>query len=269
MVTRPADALDDLDDERPDEPFVVQAGGRVMVFRPAAGPGWRELMEALAWPPMFLDAFGPGDPDDVAALEELPLWQMRALLRGWRVHHGLSVSDADHVRLLGTLTRPAMRAAAERDLRHIHGLDLTVEWRARRWRRLLNLLDGLRRDSYLSEAIALDEELAKAYLDREDAEDEENRRPKRRMSEFSVEAELLSTLVDRVGELIQTVAVTRGAKRRRIEPMPRPETALHRVRHRRAHNKHKYTVARVFGFIDAQGKPTGETPPDGSTPPIP
>lgn len=269
MVTRPGDALDDLDDEQPDEPFVVQVGGRAVVFRPAAGPGWRDLMEALAWPPAFLELFGPADPGAVAALEALPIWQMRALLRRWRVHHGLSVSDTDHLRLLGTLTRPAIRSAAERDLRHFHGLDLTTEWRARRWRQLLNLLDGVRRDSYLSEAISLDEELAKAYLDREDSEDEEGRRPKRRLSEFSVEAELLSDLVDRVGELIQTVAATRGAKRRRIEPMPRPETALHRIRHRRAHNKHKYTVARVFGLIDAEGRPTDGTPSEGSTPPTP
>jgi len=267
MAERPATELDDLDGECPDGPFAVQIAGRVVVFRPAAGPGWRDLMEALAWPPAFMELYGPDDPDHADAVWTLPVWQMRALLRGWRVHHGLSVSDADHLRLIGTLAKPAMRAAAERDLREIHGLDLTREWRQRRWRRLLNLLDGVRRDSYLSEAISLDEEWAEETLKREDAKKEEDRRPRRRLSEFSVEAELLSHVVDRVGELIQTVAATRGAKPRRVEPMPRPESVVHRMRHRRAHRQHKFTVARAFGWVDAKGQPTSRSPTGGTTPP--
>ncbi len=89
------------------------------------------------------------------------------------------------------------------------------------------------------------------------------------MAEFSVEAELLSVVADRMGELIQAQAAGRGAKRRRVEPMPRPESAIQRVRERRSQRKHAWTVARVFGFIDAKGKPTGRGPVPEGTPASP
>jgi hypothetical protein len=268
MAAQNTAGLDDLDGERPDDPFTVHAGGRLVEFRPAAGPGWRTLLEALSWPPMFIDVFGPAGPDDVAAVESLTVWQMRALLRAWRVHHGLSPDDADHLRLAGMLAKPAGRAAAERDLAEIHHLDLTTEWRARRWRRLLNLLDGLRRASHSHEAMAQDDELAELYLERE-RRGEDTKPAKRRVSEWSAEVELLSCAVDRLGELIQAQAAGRGARPRKVEPMPRPETALQRVRERRSKRRHAYTVARVFGFIDSKGNPTGKGPVPKGTPPSP
>lgn len=251
------EVLDDLDGERPGEPFVVQAGGRLLVFRPAAGPGWRDLVEALAWPPRFVALFGPAGKSAIAAVEALPVWQMRALMRAWRVHHGLCVDDASHLRLIGMLGKPAYRVAAERDLRGLHRMDLTAEWQGRRWRRLLELLDGLPRTSHVHEAMVEDEELAELVL-RTDKGDPV--KAKRRMSEFSVEAELLSYAVDRLGELIQAQASGRGARRRPVEPMPRPVTALARIRERRDKQHHKFTVARVYGYVDAQGHPTGRGP---------
>lgn len=259
MAAETADDLDDLDGERPDEPFTVRAGDRTVSFRPAAGPPWRDLMEAMAWPPAFMSHFGPGDPDDVAAVHALPVWQMRQLLRHWRIHHGLCPGQAGNLRLAALLSKPAYRSAAERDLREIHGLDLTVEWQARRWRRLMNLLDGLRRTSHIHEAMADDEELAELYLKRE-RDGKADTKPRRRIVEYSAEVELLSYAVDRLGELIVAQAVGKGGKRRHVEPMPRPVTALHRMRERRARVKHSYTVARVFGLIDAKGQPTGRGP---------
>ena len=64
MTAQPTDGLDDLDGERPAEPFTVQIAGRTVAFRPAAGPGWRALMDALSWPPLFMEVFGPTDVDD-------------------------------------------------------------------------------------------------------------------------------------------------------------------------------------------------------------
>lgn len=258
MAAQPTDELDDLDGERPSEPFTVQVGDRTVVFRPAAGPGWQDLMDALTWPATFIDLFGPDDPADVAAVEALPVWQMRMLLRGWRVHHGLCVERRDNLRLVALLSRPAYRSAAEQDLWEIHHLDLTAEWQARRWRRLLNLLEGLRRTSHINEAMAQDDELAELYMQRHDGTEET--KTQRRVSEFSVEAELLSNAVDRLGDLLQAHAAGKGVRPRRIPPMPRPETAIHRLREKRSHTKHKYTVARVFGLIDAKGQPTGRGP---------
>lgn len=266
MSAQPTDALDDLDGEQPLRPFAVQVADRVVVFRPAAGPGWRELMEALSWPPAFLTLFGPDDPDQVAAVEALPIWQMRVVLRQWRVHHGLCPGHSDNMRLASMLAKPSYRAAAERDLWEIHRLDLNAEWQARRWRRLLNLLDGLRRTSHVYEAMTQDEDLAEMWLEQERRGQVSDRKVRRRMTEYSVEAELLSYTVDRLGELILAQAVSKGSKRRKIDPMPRPETAMHRVRERRAQRKHKFTVARVYGLIDAKGQPTGRGPVPEGTP---
>ena len=262
MTAEPGDVLDALDGERPAAPFTVLAGGRELTFAPAAGPPWRDLLEALAWPPVFVAMFGPQDPAELEVVNRLPIWQMRLLLRSWRIHHGLSPVDADHMRLASMLGKPAYRAAAERDLWEVHRLDLSEEWQGRRWRRLLNLLDGLRRTSHIHEAMTLDEELARIVLERErrDGPKEGNPRGKRRMTEFSVEAELLSHAVDRLGELINVHAATRGSKPRRVQPMPRPESALAKVRERQSRRKHNYTVARVYGFIDEHGKPTGKGP---------
>lgn len=263
MAAETADELDGLDGERPGEAFTVQAGNRTVGFRPAAGPPWRDLMEAMAWPPAFMELFGPDDPGDVDAVHALPVWQMRELMRRWRVHHGLHARNTDNMRLAALLSKRAYRNAAERDLWEVHHLDLSAEWQARRWRRLMNLLDGLRRTSHIHEAMADDDELAEIYLLRE-RDGQAGTKSRRRVAEYTVEAELLSYAVDRLGELIVAQAVSNGGKRRHVEPMPRPVTALHRMRENRARVRHKYTVARVFGLIDAKGQPTGRGPvPDG------
>ncbi len=256
------DELDDLDGERPGRGFAVQVAGQVIGLRSAAGVHWRELMEALAWPPEFLARFGPRDPAERAVLEELSVMQMRVLLRGWRTHQGLCPGHSDNLRLVSMLAKPAYRQAAERDLWETHHLDLTAEWQSRRWRRLLNLLDGLRRTSHVHEVMVQDEDLAELVLEQErrSKADTAPKRSRRRMTEFSVEAELLSYAVDRLGELIVASAVGKGGRRRKVEPMPRPETALHRVRQRRALRRHQYTVARVFGYVDEHGQPTGRGP---------
>lgn len=269
MTADPGALLDDLDGERPDAPFTVLAGGRIVQFAPAAGPPWRDLMEALAWPPAFVDLFGPSKRADRKAVDALSVTQMAALLRAWRIHHGLSPFDADHMRLASMLSKPGYREAAERDLWEVHRLDLAEQWAGRRWRRLLNLLDGMRRTSYLHEAMMLDEDLAQQYLEQERRASAAESKARRRMTEFSTEVELMSVAVDRLGELITVLAASRGSKPRRVQPMPRPESALTKVRERRSRHRHNYTVARVFGLIDEKGKPTGKGPvPAGLTRPV-
>ena len=107
----------------------------------------------------------------------------------------------------------------------------------------------------------MDEALAEAYLDAERRRGRDAaRKATRRVNEFPLEAELLSYAVDRLGELISAHAIGRGGRHRKVEPMPRPDSALHRVRQRRAQRKHNYTVARVFGYVNEKGEPTGRGP---------
>lgn len=90
--------------------------------------------------------------------------------------------------------------------------------------------------------MVLDEDLARQFL----RSSGQAPKARRRMSEWSPETELLSTVVDRLAELIQTVAASHGAKPKQITPAPRPETAGERVRHMERVRKHRSIVARVL-----------------------
>jgi hypothetical protein len=123
----------------------------------------------------------------------------------------------------------------------VRGVDLATEWRRRRWRKLLNLIDHLPRDTAYVDAVADDELVAEAMADQPDPP---VRAP--RMATWSPEVELLTALLDRVAELIHVVAMTAGAKPGRRTPAPRPVTALDRVRQRRRETQHQRVVAKLL-----------------------
>lgn len=123
-------------------------------------------------------------------------------------------------------------------------LDLATEWRSRRWRRLLNIIDHLPRNSAYREAVAEDEDLARQLLKVKPPDDDAV--PVRRMSDWSAEVEMLTAVLDRLGELVQAVAALGGAKPRRVQPAPRPVTAFERVRRNRRADQHRALVSRVL-----------------------
>lgn len=123
-------------------------------------------------------------------------------------------------------------------------LELAVEWRCRRWRRLLDIIDQLPRDSHYAEAISQDEGLAEQLLDHPPKQ--ELGRVVRRMSEWSVTVELLTAILNRLGELTQAVAALGGAKPRKVPSAPYPTTVLEKLRKRRRERNHRDLVARVL-----------------------
>ena len=128
------------------------------------------------------------------------------------------------------------------------GLDLATEWRSRRWRRLLNIIDGLPRNWAFVEAVTSDEEWAETVL-----KHPQPPAPARVMSQWSPELEMLTNVYDRLGELIQVVAASHGGKPRRVPAAPRPVTALDRVRRRRARQQHLRLVAQVLPGAERTG----------------
>lgn len=124
-------------------------------------------------------------------------------------------------------------------------LDLAVEWRRRRWRRLLNIIDHLPRHSLFIEAVTQDEAIAEQLLDNP-PKDQPASKPTRRMSEWSPVVELLTVAVNRLAELTQAVAAIGGAKPRKITPAPFPETVLEKLRKRRRDRNHRALVALVL-----------------------
>jgi hypothetical protein len=121
-------------------------------------------------------------------------------------------------------------------------LDLAAEWRSRRWRRLLNVIDQLPRDSRYVEAMAMDEQLAERLADRPQPQ----AKAKRRMADWSVQVELLTAILARLGEVTQAIAALGGAKPRKLPPVPVPQTAMDRIRNRKRFEKHHALVARVM-----------------------
>lgn len=119
-------------------------------------------------------------------------------------------------------------------------MDLGTEWRARRWRKLLNIIDRLPRDSAYMEAIANDDAIADRIVEM-DAPAPTGPR----LSDWSPEVEALYSLVDRVTELIHLTASAHGAKPSKPKYAPRPVTALDRARQRRKQRRHRELVARV------------------------
>lgn len=124
-------------------------------------------------------------------------------------------------------------------------LDLAAEWRARRWRRLLNIIDRLPRDSAYIEALTEDEQLAEQLLRRQTGQPAAAK-PRRRMSDWSPTVEMLTAILDRLGELTQAVAALGGAKPRQVPRAPYPVTAADRVRNRKRHEQHRSLVSRLL-----------------------
>lgn len=133
-----------------------------------------------------------------------------------------------------------------------NGLDLATEWRARRWQKLLDIIERLPRHSAYIEAITDDELIAERLALEPPPTDTS---PRRRMSEYNAEVEMLSLLADRIAELIGTVAASRGIRPRKIPPAPRPVTAMERVRQRRRHATHRYLVSKLLPH-KADGAPS-------------
>lgn len=87
-----------------------------------------------------------------------------------------------------------------------------------------------------------DEQLAEALS----GEDDDRRKPERRMADWSVEVELLSQILDRLGEVVQVSAAGRGARNHRVEPAPRPTTAIRKYKDRQRQERHLALVAQVL-----------------------
>ncbi len=115
-------------------------------------------------------------------------------------------------------------------------------WRARRWRFLLDVIERLPRDSAYLEAVADDEELAAAVIDHLGPPG----KSVRRVGEWSVQVEVLSDIADLLTQLIHLTAAAHGAKPGRPARMPRPVTALDRLRRRQRMERHRTLVARLL-----------------------
>lgn len=92
------------------------------------------------------------------------------------------------------------------------------------------------------EAVAGDDEYAAAVLDREADAGTVSGPP---LSQWTAEAQMLTAIYDRLGEVINAVIAAAGGKPTQPTPAPRPVTAFDRARQRIRQEKHRSLVAEV------------------------
>jgi hypothetical protein len=156
------------------------------------------------------------------------------------VHGALRVAEpGGSERLAGTLIRYG--EAIEYDLA-CRGVDLAQEWRSRRWRKLLNLIDHLPAHSAYAEALAADEDLAELILSQP--------RPEGaavvRISEWSSERAVLAEISDKLSSVVAAVIAAAGSKPPPFVPSPRPKVAADRIRERQRVEAHLSLVDRLI-----------------------
>lgn len=144
--------------------------------------------------------------------------------------------------------------AIEYDLA-VRQVDLVTEWGKRRFRYLLNLINHLPRNSAYVQALTDDDEWAEQVL----ASAQSNRPAHPRMQDWSPELELLTSLYDRVGELVRVSVAATGSRPKRLQPAPRPVTALDRARARRRKAQHQRLVTTMLPHRATDGRETPAT----------
>lgn len=119
-------------------------------------------------------------------------------------------------------------------------------WRSRRWRKLLNIIDQLPRNSHYVEAQLDDDDLAAQLATLPEGQ------PVRRISEWTPELETLAAVADRLVDVLNVLLKVNGGNATELRPQPRPTTALSRVRAHQRQIKHESLVARVLAHPEKE-----------------
>jgi len=120
-------------------------------------------------------------------------------------------------------------------------------WQDRQWRKLLSFIDHLPRNSYYVEAASNDEEHARMLLEASENQPKREYRPP--MSLWTMEAEILADIADRVQQLTITTRAAnsrKGAKLPKFVPYARPRHAIEPLRRARRQERHEALARRVL-----------------------
>lgn len=127
-----------------------------------------------------------------------------------------------------------------------NGLEFGKLWRARKFRRLLSLVDQLPPATRFSNAVANDEEHVERLLASGVQPSQAPTGPS--LAEWTPVVALLTDISDQLqGLTVATLAAGgAGANAGKVKPRPRPTTAFDTVKHRQALARHEALVRRVI-----------------------
>lgn len=204
--------------------------GQMHTFPSARRLSWSAVVEALDSTERFA-AIVVGDMTGLS-------WRDVTRLAGeWRLHSDLPSGDDAH-RLAFLVHR--FGEAIELDL-WVKGIDLAQEWRSRRWRRLLALIDRLPAHSYYGEALYGDDEYLEAMLGDDD------RKPSLPPLHMETsELQMLRVVAERLDKVAATIIASVGGKPKKIEPLPRPVTGVQRVKWKRSRQAQQDLEAKLW-----------------------
>ncbi len=219
-------------------PLWVAVGGEVHLAPAPADLPWQILLLTL-------------HAEHVPDMPDMALWRTNALFKRWVAHYDLP-THAQAMRLSFLLDRyyPQLEA----DL-HPRGTDIGALWRARDWRRLLNLIDHLPRNTYYSEKMTNDEEYAKAMAEAQAEQQADGGSAKRTpppMHSWSFEAGMLAEIIDAIHALDHTtkMVASNGKGPKAPEPYLRPQTAFadatRAAVHARKKKRHEALTKRIL-----------------------
>lgn len=177
-----------------------------------------------------------------------PMWAIWEIRDAYCLSQGLPLEDADITHLVSMVDRYG--EALEVDLLNHGGLDLIELWRARRWRRLLNVIDRLPQASHYSEQMLNDREVVLEIKKRQ--HEREKREGKKRVvtgtpvSQYTTEVSMLRDIINAVNSLRAAVIAANGGKPGETKPYPGPITLLDSAEHEIRQSEHESLVARVM-----------------------
>lgn len=220
--------------------FCIQRDGELIPLPDPRARNYQWVLAALGL------EYVPGTPDDI------PDWQRALVFDRWRAAWDLpDFNDAHRL----TYLVDHYRAAISNDLAVHAGVDLGDLWRARRWNKLVDIIDRLPAYSWYSASVANDEEhakmLAESIASRKDSgEEPESKGPP--LVTWTPEVAALHGVWDAVRRVEYAVfAAQHGNKAGEPpKPLPRPVTALEKAmaaaEHNRRKSAHEALVARVL-----------------------
>lgn len=221
-------------------PFVVRHNGVDLALADPRDLHYQVVLVSLALEHV------PDTPDD------LPEWKRALVFERWRAAWALP--EYQSARRLAYLV-DNYRAALTHDLLVYTSLDLGEEWRARRWQRLLDVIDRLPAHSWYAATVAQDPEHAKMLaesLARQQAASPaaEDKGPS--LTSWSPEVAVLTSILDATRGVQHAVIAAQHGKKagEPPKPSPRPQTELQKAMKRAEYDRrkaaHESLVARVL-----------------------